>query len=231
MNALLSALLVLSIATAANAAVTPKPGPQDPRIQTVEYNSQQVIALTVANGYELALEFAPDERIENVAIGNSTVWQVTPNKNADHLFIKPMRGAADTDMTIITDARSYSFELKSTPTVDPSMPFIVRFVYPVAITTPDPETLGQTVIYRFSGANLLKPVDMSDDGQFTSIAWAPKAPIPAVYVINAQGQEALVNGAVRDGHFMVDQVANVFIFRLGKDEAKATRQVVKVRKR
>jgi len=231
MNALLPALLALSIATVANAAVTPKPGPQDPRIQTVEYNAQQVVALTVAYGYEVALEFAPDERIENVAIGNSITWQVTPNKNADHLFVKPMRGATDTDMTVITDARSYSFELRSTPTVEPSMAFIVRFFYPVAITTPDPSTLGQAVTYRFSGAKLLKPVDMSDDGQFTSISWAPKTPIPAVYIINAEGQEALVNGAVRDGHFVIDQIANVFIFRLGNEEAKETRQIVKARKR
>jgi type IV secretion system protein VirB9 len=71
---------------------------------------------------------------------------------------------------------------------------------------------------------------MSDDGQSTSIAWAPKSPIPAVYLIDGQGREALVNGGVRDGRFVVDQIADTFIFRLGSEEARATRHAVKARK-
>ena len=54
---------------------------------------------------------------------------------------------------------------------------------------------------------------------------------PAIYVINSQGQEALINGAMRNGRFVVDQIADVFIFRLGDEEAKAIRRPVKVRKR
>jgi len=230
MKVLLPGLLILSLATASNAAVTPKPGPQDSRIQTVDYNAQQVVTLNVAFGYDVTLEFSPDERIENVAVGNSAVWQVTPNKAADHLFVKPLRGAVDTDMTVITDARSYNFELRAEPSFNPGMAFIVRFLYPVAITTPDTSTLGQAFSYRFSGAKLLRPVEMSDDGQSTSIAWAPKSPIPAVYLIDGQGREALVNGGVRDGRFVVDQIADTFIFRLGSEEARATRHAVKARK-
>ena len=161
MKSFLLALLVLSIATASSAAVTPKAGPADSRIQTIDYNAEQVVTLNVAYGYEVALEFSPDERIENIAIGNSGVWQVTPNKSADHVFVKPLQGAVETDMTVITDARSYSFELKAKPSFEPGMAFTIRFNYPVAITTPDSSTLDQTFSYRFSGAKLLRPVDMS----------------------------------------------------------------------
>jgi type IV secretion system protein VirB9 len=231
MKSFLPALIALSVATASSAAVFPKAGPADSRIQTIDYNAEQVITLNVAFGYEVALEFSPDERIENVAVGNSGVWQVTPNKSADHLFIKPLQGAVETDMTVITDARSYSFELKAQPSFEPGMAFIVRFLYPVATTTPDSSTVEQTFSYRFSGAKLLRPLDMSDDGNATSISWAPKAAIPAIYDINSQGQEALVNGAMRNGHFVVDQIADVFIFRLGNEEAKAIRYPVKARKR
>ena len=44
------------------------------------YDPQQVVLLQVAAGYQLTLAFAPDERIESVAVGDSGAWQVTPNR-------------------------------------------------------------------------------------------------------------------------------------------------------
>jgi type IV secretion system protein VirB9 len=219
------------VAGSASAAIVPKPGAGDPRVQTIDYDAEQIVTLRVALGYALTLEFSPDERIENVAVGNSAVWQVTPNKGADHLFVKPMQGAVDTDMTVITDARSYNFELKAAPGPDPNMAFMVRILYPVAATVAEATPQPQVSTYRFSGSRGLQPAEMSDDGRSTYMTWGPKTAIPAVFIIDAQGRDALVNGAVRGGRFVVDQIANQFIFRLGDQEARAYRHVIKVRKR
>ena len=72
-------LMALLLPGTAIAQVRPAPGPGDPRIQTIVYDANQVVQLQVASGYQLAIEFAPDERIENVAVGVSSAWQVTPN--------------------------------------------------------------------------------------------------------------------------------------------------------
>ncbi len=40
------------------------------------------------------IEFGHGERIENVAVGDSSAWQVTPNKRANLLFLKPLFGKA-----------------------------------------------------------------------------------------------------------------------------------------
>jgi type IV secretion system protein VirB9 len=89
----------------------PAPGAVDPRIRTVAYDPDQVVRLTGYFGIQTMLEFAPDERIENVSIGDAMGWQVTPNKKANLLFLKPLDRTAATNMTVVTDRRRYVFEL------------------------------------------------------------------------------------------------------------------------
>jgi type IV secretion system protein VirB9 len=84
---ILGSLAAISVASEATASQFPKPGPLDPRIRTVFYNSDQVVMLKGYFGYQMMIEFG-DERIENVSIGNGLAWQVTPNKKANLLFIK-----------------------------------------------------------------------------------------------------------------------------------------------
>ncbi|MCH3781278.1 TrbG/VirB9 family P-type conjugative transfer protein, partial [Campylobacter jejuni] len=79
--------------------------PSDPRLRTVEYQPEQIVRLEVATGYQLSVEFAPDEKIETVAVGDSGAWLVTANQRGTHLFIKPTSGDADSNMTVITDTR------------------------------------------------------------------------------------------------------------------------------
>jgi type IV secretion system protein VirB9 len=217
------------IAGSANGAVTPQPGPGDPHIQSVEYDAQQVVVLRLAFNYALTIEFSPDERIENVAVGNSAVWQVTADKSADRLFVKPMQTSGDTDMTVVTDTRIYTFELQTAPSPDASMAYVVRFHYPAApgaALAANPIPLAS--VYRFEGARELRPLSMSDDGRSTMITWAAKTPYPAVLIV-ADGKETLANGTVRDGRLVIDDIADRFIFRAGGRTAFATRHVVRPR--
>src|ERR1051326_430415 len=111
----LGVAVILVCVAPAQSALVPKPGPGDPRIHVVPYDPTQVIELGAVLGYELLIEFAPDEHIENVAIGDSIGWQVTPNRKANLLFLKPMDKGPSTNMTLTTDPRRYSFELTARP--------------------------------------------------------------------------------------------------------------------
>lgn len=220
-------LALLLVATSATAEVVPQPSPGDPRIQTVDYDADQVVRLSLAAGYTLSLEFAADERIENVAIGESGGWQVTPNKRADHLFIKPTEGASETNLIVLTDARRYSFILSPSGQMMGVSPYVVRFRY-AGIDMAPPTVISEArASYRVRGAKELIPSAMSDDGLATTINWPAEVAIPAIYAVDAQGQETLVNGAMRDGAFVVDAIASRFIFRAGKRKAIATRQTAK----
>ena len=197
----------------------------DPRVQTVAYNEDQVVLLQGAPGYLITVEFGADEQIENVAVGDSGAWQVTPNRRGDYLFVKPVQAVA-TNMTVVTSARTYLFELTPLYGPTPEMAYTVRFSYPgsgaesIADEAPTREVQGS---YRLSGARALRPSRIADDGRHTYIEWPREASLPAVYALDSEGRESLVNGAMRDDLFVIDAVASSLIFRIDRHIARADR--------
>lgn len=229
---LLLALLALIAAIPAAAQTRPEPGPGDPRVQSIEYNADQVVLLQAAPGYQISVEFAPDERIENVALGDSGAWQATPNRRGDHLFVKPIQPGVSTNMTVLTDSRLYAFELRPLSGPQTDMAYTVRFRYPGAAAAALAAAGGSEAAagtqpprgrYRLSGDRAIRPSGIDDDGAKTYIEWAADGSLPAVYSVDAKGREALVNGNMRDGIFVIDSVVPRLVFRLDKQIARAVR--------
>lgn len=218
-----AAALLLALAPIALAAqVQPQPGTGDPRIQTVLYDADQVVRLQGMPGFQIDVEFASDEQIENVAVGDSAAWQVTPNRRGDHLFVKPIMAGVTTNMTVVTSARVYLFELAPPSGGDP--PFTVRFRYPGATATADDAAAAPIEgRYRVSGARELRPSRIADDGTHTYIEWPQESALPAVYALDTQGRETLVNGGMRDGLFVIDGVTSRLVFRIDRNVARADR--------
>lgn len=221
---LLLALAALAASAPLAAQVVPQPGAGDPRLQTVEYHPDQVVQIQAAPGYQVTLELGADEQIENVAVGDSGAWQVTPNRRGDHLFIKPLQAVA-TNMTVLTSIRRYAFDLVPLYSPAGDMPYTVRFLYP------DPEASAEATeepapvqgLYRVSGSRSLRPSRISDDGQHTYIEWPADRLLPAVYALDSEGRESLVNGAMRDDLFVIDGVMPRLVFRIDRRTARAVR--------
>lgn len=223
-----AALLLLASPTIAE--VTPRPGPGDPHVQQVDYDPEQVVGLNAAPGFSITIELSPDERVENIALGNSGAWQVQVNRRGDRLFIKPLGTYVPTNMTVLTDARRYNFILRATGDERLTTPYVVHFTYPGLLPTSLAATPAPPTLYKLSGDRTLWPVAMSDDGKFTSIKWDADQAMPAVYRVDAHGAEALVNGSVQGGVFVIEGVARKFVFRLGKNEASARRKLAKAKR-
>ena len=213
------------LAAPATAQIRPEPGPGDPRIQSVLYDPNQVVQLQAATGYQVTVEFAPDERIENVAVGDSGAWQITPNKRGDRLFVKPVGQGVTTNLTVVTDARTYVFELAPLFGPLPNMAYTVRFRYatPAAATVVASNAGPVPGRYKLSGDKALRPSAIDDDGVHTYLAWGPDQTLPAIFAIDSEGRESLVNGMTRDGRFVIDAVANRLIFRIDRRTAGAVR--------
>src|SRR4029078_10567575 len=81
MNRLLpaAALGLLALATPLRA--------EDPRLLSRLFHPQAVVRIDGRVNVETTIRFGEDELIENVAIGDSNGWQVTPNKRANLLFV------------------------------------------------------------------------------------------------------------------------------------------------
>lgn len=206
----------------AHAEISPVPGSGDPRIQTVAYDANEVVALRVASGYAVTVRFSPDERIETVTLGDSASWSVQVNKRADNLVLKPLGAALASNLVVITDQRSYTFALYQSSAARMFEPYLVTFTYPgstgaQAAAEPAPSP------YEFKGEKSLWPLRIADDGRFTSVRWADDIPLPAVYRQDAKGHLALVNGVMRDGNYVIEGVPDRMVFILGTLRAEAQR--------
>lgn len=227
-------MTLLAVLAAAAALVAPSPPPHappakpeasDPHIRDLPYAPDRLVRLHGEIGFQILIEFAPDEHIENVSIGDGLAWQVTPNKRADLLFLKPLDPSVLTNMTVVTDQRRYAFELDAVKTRHGRVndrTYVVHFVYPsapAAPAKPAPEAPKpperRNTRYTYSGNRGLIPAEVFDDGRFTYFRWPETAAAPAIFAVSGEGGETLVNANVRDGFVVVDQIAPRFVLRNG----------------
>ena len=229
---LLAAFIVIGTAAPALAA--------DPRVRSVAFEPNTVFQFVGQPGYQSAIRFGPDEAIENVAVGDSVAWQVTPNKRGDHLFIKPMLAGARSNMTVVTSKRTYLFDLRA-PRGGQAV-YALSFEYPaypapgaiqpppepepaVAVAAAAPQPVAPPV-YTFGwaakGDKSLQPARAFDDGKAVYLSWPEGSPLPAVLVASADGSEGPINYRVDKGYIVVDGLPRELILRRGKDRATVT---------
>lgn len=219
--------LALALLATPAGAVAPHPGPGDPRIHEVLYDPGEVVELYGVLGYQLSLEFDPGERIENVAIGDSLGWQVTPNRKANLLFVKPMARRPATNMTVVTNLRRYNFQLSVRDIHSTrAIPYAVRFIYPppaMAMVEPPPPPVppvDRNHAYSFQGSAKAAPTQLFDDGAATYFAFGRDEDLPAIYAVDADGGEAVVNSHMREGYIVVDRLAPAFVLRRGGETTR-----------
>ncbi|WP_420606748.1 TrbG/VirB9 family P-type conjugative transfer protein [Novosphingopyxis sp.] len=224
---LFALLTMLCCAVPALAQTQPYSDGGDPRLQVVNYDPDEIVRLMVSPGYQLTVSFAPTERIQNIAVGASDIWLVSATARGDHLFIKPTQGGISTNMTVITDVRSYLFELLPGSSDGRNSPFALQFRYGEDL--PDPAESVDTLDYaaltnwKLSGDRAIRPVEVGDDGTRVYIHWAEKQLQPAVFAIDDTGDEVLVDGYVRGDAYVIDRLFDKLVFRIGRDRAVARR--------
>lgn len=85
------------------------------------------------------------------------------------------------------------------------------------------DNLQAAAIYRLSGEKSLRPVRIGDDGTHMYLEWSEEQALPAVFALNAIGEEEMVDGYMRAGIFTIDRVHQTLVFRIGKKRAYAKR--------
>ena len=155
----------------AAAAFAQTPITTDSRIRTLVFNPNEVYELKFYYNYQSFIEFSEDEEIEMISIGEAFAWRLTPA--GKRLFVRPLEIAAHTNMTIITNKRTYHFDIRSDEfngKADEDLVYTVRFFYPqigqplpippqlavpnVAIKKPAPVQEKFIVKTPFPGANV-----------------------------------------------------------------------------
>lgn len=222
MNRMLVIALLLPVL--ASAEVTPQKGPFDPRVRVVDYNPLNVVKVRTFYGVSTHVQLAEGESVKDVAIGDDQAWNVKPRGN--HIFIKPKAEKADTNLTIITDRRTYQFVLVVQPRSrkDPSAYSDTNLVYSLMFQYPNEDASAKATVasrkaraadlktklasaaatarnfdYWVAGSDEISPTAAYDDGRFIYLTFSNNRDMPAVFAVDAQGKEALINTHVIDG--------------------------------
>lgn len=245
--ALIAGAIALSVPALAQDA---EPGaPADPRLVTQIFDEAQVYTINGKVKVQTTIKFAPDEAIQNVAIGDSSAWQVQPNQAQTLLFVKPLATTARTNMTVVTSRRTYLFDLVASPRNAPL--YVLQFRYPELekaaeearlaaseaaereqanevelAAANDPYAVVDPAQLNFEwapeGESDLFPARAYDDGEALFLTWPAGTPIPAILVTNAEGDEGPVNFTVRGETVVVDAVPSQIILRSGRERATLT---------
>ena len=205
----------------------------DARLRYVDYNAGEIYRLAGCMGFQTTVTLASNEHVDTVSIGDSSAWQVTANKRGDLMFLKPTSPKAFTNLTVISDKRTYNFELRSASDADCNkgrVAYELRFRYPpeapvgAPVSGPkapvDPNAFlppaeKRNTAYSYTGTTELVPLRVFDDGQSTYFRWSASISTPAVYALNNDNSESIVNYSARGDYLVVEQVARAYVLRRG----------------
>lgn len=228
----LALLIACALAGGAHAESKPAGNPYDARVRFVNYNPNDVVRVIGHFGFSTTIEFGEGEEIQSVALGDSLAWDVAPKGN--HLFIKPRENNPTTNMAVVTNRRTYQFWLAGQRAKDggrgAQMYFAVKFRYPederkkaveaeerrVAQAALNAPPVPKNWDYWGCGKVTLRPSEVFDDGRFTYLRFPAAQEVPAAYIINSDGSEALANGTMRGDQLVLQLVAPKIILRKGR---------------
>lgn len=230
-----AAALSVLLACSAGAVETPKPSPADARIKTVRYNARDVIRLKTHALITTFIRFAEYEKVENIAAGDSDAWLVVESADKNGVFVKPKEENVFTNLIVTTTHRVYTFELtagKADAAQSEDLNFMVTFEYPddevarlqeqqrKAAVQVSPEPVGPDAWnfrYEYSGSKVIKPLQVLDDGKFTYFDFGERPTLPAIFSVDAGGNEAVVNFHKQGRYIVVERVERQFTLRDGKE--------------
>ena len=189
----------------------------DPRIRTEIYDKAKVYNVHTQIGRASLIQLEEDESLvispsSVLGIDDADAWNLGVRGN--NIVLKPSQKMPQTNVVVVTNKRTYSFELLAT--AKDSMPtYILRFRYldteaakaaaeaaaeakRVQITAA--ARAEKTVVntnYVWRGDNeLLKPTAAYDDGRFTRLVYDHSGELPVFYKVLPDGTEALLNSNV-----------------------------------
>jgi len=245
-TAAIFALLLAGMTSSALALEIPRGASQDSRVRFVDYQPYNITRIIGSLRSSVQVEFAADEEIAHVALGNSVAWEVAPAGNI--LFLKPRENQPVTNISVVTtrrdgSTRSYQMELTvrdGKVEVGHNTYFYVKYRYPAdeaerrrqaaaarAIAAQGKEADNMLAIheaygprnwrYSAQGSQALEPHSVYDNGKVTTFAFVGNQEMPAIYIENSDGSESLVPKSVDGNLALVHAIGRKFTLRRGRD--------------
>ncbi len=227
--AVLGSILLLASTPALAADRVSRTGADD-RIRHVVYDPDEVVTIDAVAGVATHIVLEPGETYLTHAFGDGKAWDFAVKGN--HCFLKAVATDADSNLTIVTDRRSYHFSLRLSTDPGAAPTFQIVFRYPDRDARRKREEGARRAVeegfarrgdrsnleYTMSGDLDLAPVNAWDDGEYTYFKFPGNRDLPAIYLVDPDGNESIVNrhsaGAASET-VVVHRVAQRWVLRLG----------------
>ncbi|MBB3965893.1 P-type conjugative transfer protein VirB9 [Rhizobium metallidurans] len=224
----------------------PRGASKDSRVRFVDYQPYDITRIVGSLRSSVQVEFAADEEVAQVALGNSVAWEVAPAGNI--LFLKPRENQPVTNISVVTtrrdgSTRSYQMELTvrdGSVEAGQNTYFYVKYRYPedeaelrrkqaasrsLAAQAKDADNVlslheaygPRNWRYSAQGSQALEPQSVYDNGKTTTFTFAGNQEMPAIYMENSDGSESLVPKSIDGNLVMVHAISRKFILRRGTD--------------
>jgi len=242
----LSSLALMLLAVPVVALEVPRGADQDNRVRFVNYQPYNITRIVGTLRSSVQVEFAADEEVAHVALGNTVAWEVAP---AGHiLFLKPRENQPLTNISVVTtrrdgSKRSYQMELtvrEGSISAGENTYFYVKYRYPAdeaerrrleaeAKARAAQAGFANEVLsiheqygprnwkYSAQGSVAIEPQAVYDNGKVTTFAFTGNQEMPAIYIENSDGTESLVPKTVQGDLVLVHAISRKFILRRGSD--------------
>ena len=223
------ALFIFSGITTAIALHQPSKSPFDTRIRYTPYNAHDVVQLDTVIGIATHVVLEEGEQYMTHAFGDAKAYAFAVKKN--HLFLKPRAENADTNLTVVTDRRSYHFRLTFKPTLQASAVYQLNFTYPDSMLRDQKNKHDRSALekgfkqkgpyhfnYTMSGDEDIAPLNAWDNGTFTYFKFTLHKDLPVIYMVDEDGLESMVNRhSMGEGSpiMVVHKVHPRWVLRLG----------------
>lgn len=241
MNRLL--ISALAFALAAGPAAAASQG--DPRIRVEPYDFNRVVPIYTRVGEPTLIQFEDDERIVDtpegmLGMGDAKAWSIGPK--GSNIMLKPKSEKPDTKLLVVTTKRTYAFEIISVPEKSgAAVTNILRFAYPDTARKAAEEAAQRAKLvnerlqkieaaviaagplqarnrnYMKQGDESLAPSSIEDDGRFTYMRFDSARPLPTIFKVLPDGEEAMTNFHMdpQTATVIVHDVAASFVLRYG----------------
>ena len=223
MKKILFTILFTGLFTSNNALAeaVPKGTRFDNRIKNVVYNPDNVTRINVAPGITSLIQFSASEYVNDdrggAALGDPTAWRV--NVRGNNVWLRPAAPEPDTNLTIITNKRTYLFNLVSVK--DPNLAsWSVRFTYPEPKSTKKTSgkpCQGKIQNYRYfaKGDTAIMPIEVWDNGTFTCMSFKAGMELPVIFKKFPDNSEGLINSHIENEFIVIHEVNVEYRVRLG----------------
>lgn len=224
----LCSLVALATAATAHSAQIPEAGKKDARIRFATYDPYDVVTIYTRVGLETHLVLDPNEKIVDMTGGDVEAWGVATKFDRNGVFLKPAGKLPDTNLHVITNKRTYSFDLKSVVEAKGVVAFMtVYFRYPAAEAVAsetkkvrmllDSGAMASNRRYSVAGSAELAPIEAWDDGRTTFLRFRARSKIPAVYAPTGDGpDDQIKNITPTDDVVQVHGVYPKLVLRIGR---------------